>query len=138
MTQRKIKVYLPMPDGCREYLWATRIGPHTAKVRNIPKSTDAVTLGDLVRITRKGRVRRVIERCGWTRHGEYEAGNDPQCRAERWCRLVDHLHDHDIAAEHLFLGHFAMSTPLDMDDDMLARVVATSPITFKVDDAVRP
>ncbi len=131
MTQ-KVKVYLPIPDGGREYLWATRIGADTAKLTNIPFFNDRVTLGDLVQFARNGRVLRVLERCGRTRFGRYEVGEGAEETCVPWQSIQSHLSTHDIPVESLDLGYFSMATPLDWDDEKVASVVATSPVPFEV------
>lgn len=123
------------PGGCREYLWANRISANTAK---IPFLGAGVTLGDLVKFNRSGRVLRVLERCGRTRFGGYEPGETVEETRDRWRLLADHLRLHDISAEPAVPGHFSMATPLDMDEEGLASVAATSPVPFEVCDVVEP
>jgi hypothetical protein len=136
--RQAVKVYLRFPDGCREYLWATRISENSAKIANIPFLGADVTLGDLVWVAKNGRVLRVLERCGRTRFGEYEPGETLEETRDRWLLLAGHLRLHDIPAEPAVPGHFSMATPLDMDEERLASVAATSPVPFEVCDVVEP
>jgi hypothetical protein len=132
-----IKVYVPITrriesDPEREYLWARPVTPTTAKVRNIPYYTDAVSLDDLVE-HEGGEIVRVVERCARTYLAAIEG--DPEEARRNWPVLWDYFVGHDIYVEWCLPGLFSMAVPCDVSPDRLLEIALACPVTI---DAVAP
>jgi hypothetical protein len=128
----KAKMIKVSADEGREWLWATRINRRVVKVENIPTFTSEFTLGDLVEINEDREIVGVVERCGWTYHGLFDADGTRDEVWRRWLALCDHLRKYDIFVDAVAPGIFSMAVPLDVDDGTLSAIAVASPVPFEL------
>jgi hypothetical protein len=116
-----------MANGTRESLWATPVEGKVVRIENVPMGTEKFAMGDLVAVSKKGRIKRVVERRFRTRHGIRSC-------SVHWMELCDYLELHDIRTELLDDDVFGMTIPLEIGEKKLKKIVRKSPVPFELLD----
>ena len=124
MVTKKIKVYVDYGKGTEESMWAYEISPGKAKLANIPFVCHELSLGDLVKIAKDGRILRVLEHTAQTFGGKYSAEGSKEEVYERFATIWEHLRKHDILVEPAFPGVLSMSVPRDISIPQVREICA--------------
>lgn len=115
-----IKVHL---DG--ESVWAARLSPTTAEIRNLPLD-ERVNYKDIVEIDEERRFIRVIERQCEQAGITYEY--DPATMPEEWPKMNKYLYENGIGIEGMVIGHAMIDFKKGTSHDDISKILDGAPL----------
>ena len=122
-----------------ETVWAERLGPTLAKIKNVPLN-EVYSLDDEVEIDRDEEdfcwvPVRIIKKAAHTVQGKYDGSGSEGELKTRFRAIAQHFQDNNIKTEGMVAGYIALAVPVDMQHDEFDEIVANCPYKVEFQEA---